>query len=280
MILANVEIPILIVYVLMVVGFIVMVWGIKNLNRDSKARIFMIAGVVLVFGSIIGRVLISPKKTEDKRLVKNSRIILSAKAERAAQYIADRFQENGATVAFLIDEESNNNPDSDNSFVLGELQRRLEEKGANWTDVLTVGEMGTDKKTGEERREDPTDAAIMKKKLDQIYDKADIVVNLVGLPGSISDLKKITFLTKKNTASGKNIMLLMCDIGLPYVEQDMLKKNRVCAIIDYISGEVPDLQKDSVPKDLAETFEMFFYFINGDTLSSFVDENPSYFISK
>ena len=280
MIFANVEIPVLIVYVLMVVGFIVMVWGIKNLNRDSKARIFMIVGIVLVFGSIIGRVLISPKKSEDKRLEKNSRTILSAKAERAAQYISERFQENGATVAFLIDDESNNDSASDNHFVLEELQRRLEEKGATWTDILTVGEMGTDKKTGEERREDPTDAAIMKKKLDQVYDKADIVVNFVGLPSSAADLKKITFLTKKNTATGKNNMLLLCDIGLPYVEQDMLKKSRVCAIIDYISGDVPDLQKDTVPKNLDETFEMFFYFINGDTLSNFIDDNPSYFISK
>ena len=280
MILASIEIPILIVYVLMVVGFIVMVWGIKNLNRDSKARIFMIAGIVLVFGSIIGRVLISPKKSEDKRLERNSRLILSAKAERAAQYISERFQENGATVAFLIDEESNDNSASDNHFVLEELQRRLEEKGATWTDIMTVGEMGTDKKTGEERREDPTDAAIMKKKLDQIYDKVDIVVNLVGLPSSTADLKKITFLTRKNTATGKNNMLLLCDVGLPYVEQDMLKKSRVCAIIDYISGDVLDLQKDTVPKNLDETFEMFFYFINEYTLSNFLDENPSYFITK
>ena len=280
MILASVELPILIVYALMVVGFIVMVWGIKNLNRDSKGRIFMIAGIVLVFGSVIGRALISPEKSEDKRLEKNSRLILSAKAERAADYIVNRFQENGATVAFLIDDESNSNPDSDIHFVLEELQRRLEEKGGSWTEVLTVGLMGTDKKTGEERREDPTDAAIMKKKLDEVYDKVDIVVNFVGLPGSISDLKKITFLTKKNTATGKNNMLLMSDIGLPYVEQDMLKKNRVCAIVDYISGDVPDLQKESVPKDLYETFDMFFFFLDGDTLSNFIDENPSYFISK
>ena len=280
MILASIELPILIVYALMVVGFIVMVWGIKNLNKDSKARIFMIAGIVLVFGSVIGRALISPEKSEDKRLERNSHIILSAKAEKAAEYIADRFQENGATVAFLIDEESNNNSSSNNHFVMEELQRRLEEKGAAWTDVLTVGEMGSDKKTGEERREDPTDAAIMKKKLDQVYDKVDIVVNFVGLPSSVSELKKITFLTRKNTTTGKNNMLLMCDVGLPYVEQDMLKKSRVCAIIDYISGEVPDLQKDTVPKDLYETFEMFYYFINGDTLPNFIDDNPSYFITK
>ena len=280
MILASIELPILIVYALMVVGFIVMVWGIKNLNKDSKARIFMIAGIVLVFGSVIGRALISPEKSEDKRLERNSHIILSAKAEKAAEYIADRFQENGATVAFLIDEESNNDSSSNNRFVMEELQRRLEEKGAAWTDVLTVGEMGSDKKTGEERREDPTDAAIMKKKLDQVYDKVDIVVNFVGLPSSVSELKKITFLTRKNTTTGKNNMLLMCDVGLPYVEQDMLKKSRVCAIIDYISGEVPDLQKDTVPKDLYETFEMFYYFINGDTLPNFIDDNPSYFITK
>ena len=281
MILANIELPVLIVYVLMVVGFFVMVWGIKNLNKNSKARIIMVVGLVTVLGSVVGRALISPKKSEDARFDRNARTMLTAKAERAADYIANRFQENGATVAFLIDEESNNNPDSDNHFVMEELQKRLEEKGANWTEVLVVGEMGTDKKTGESVREDPTDATIMKKKLDQVYDKVDMVVNFVGLPSSTSDLKKITFLTRKNTATGKNNMLLMCDIGLPYVEQDMLKKNRVCAIIEYISGDtVLDLQKETVPKDLYETFEMFYYLINGDTVESFIGDNPSYFVTK
>ena len=280
MILASIEIPVLIVYVLMVVGFIVMVWGIKNLNKNSNARIIMIVGIVLVFGSVIGRVLISPEKSEDARLEKNTRIMLSAKADRAAEYIAERFQENGATVAFLIDEESNSNPESNSHIVMEELQKRLEERGAAWTEILTVGEMGTDKKTGEEKREDPTDASIMKKKLDSVYDKVDIVVNFVGLPNSTSELKKITFLTKKNTATGKNNMLLMCDIGLPYVEQDMLKKSRVCAIIDYIRGDVPDLQQVSVPKELYETFDMFYFLLNGDSLSEFLDENPSYFVTK
>jgi hypothetical protein len=161
-----------------------------------------------------------------------------------------------------------------------ELQKRLEERGAAWTEILTVGEMGTDKKTGEEKREDPTDASIMKKKLDSVYDKVDIVVNFVGLPNSTSELKKITFLTKKNTATGKNNMLLMCDVGLPYVEQDMLKKNRVCAIVDYIRGDVPDLQQVSVPKALYETFDMFYFLLNGDSLAEFLDENPSYFVTK
>jgi hypothetical protein len=281
MILANIELPVLIVYVLMVVGFIVMVWGIKNLSAKPNARFVMIAGVVVVLGSVIGRALISPKKSEDVRLARNARTMLTAKAERAADYIANRFQENGATVAFLIDENSNNDPESDNHFVMEELQKRLEEKGAIWTEILTVGEMGTDKKTGEEVREDPTDAAIMKKKLDQVYDKVDMVVNFVGLPNSVSELKKITFLTRKNTATGKNNMLLMCDVGLPYVEQDMLKKSRVCAIIDYISGDtVLDLQKDTVPKNLDETFDMFYYLINGDTVDSFIGDNPNYFVTK
>lgn len=282
MIFANVELPILAVYIVMVVGFIVMVWGIKNQNTKSNARIVMFVGVAMVIGGVVGRFCVSPEKSEDARLAKNARIFQCAKAERAASYIAERFQENGATVAFLIDETSNNDSTSDNYRVMEEIQKRLEEKGATWTEVLTVGEMGTDKKTGEERMEDPTDAAIMKKKLDQVYDKVDIVVNFVGLPSSVSDLKKITFLTKKNTSTGKNNMLLMCDIGLPYVEQDMLKKSRVCAIIDYISdaGSTFDMQKNSAPKDLSEAFDLFYFFINGDTLSEYIGENPNYFITK
>ena len=282
MILANVELPVLAVYIVMAVGFIVMVWGIKNLNTKSSARIVMIAGAALVVGGVVGRFFVSAEKSEDARLAKNARIFQMAKAEKAAAYIVERFQEDGATVAFLIDEASNNDESSDNHFVMEELQKRLEEKGASWSEVITVGEMGVDKKTGEERLEDPTDAAIMKKKLDPLFDKVDIVVNFAGLPSSLSELKKITFLTKKNTATGKNNMLLMTDTGLPYVEQDMLKKSRVCAIIDYVrdGGSVFDLQKNSAPKDLSEAFDLSFYFINADTLDEYIAENPNYFVTK
>ena len=282
MILANVELPVLAVYIVMAVGFIVMVWGIKNQNTKSNARIIMFLGAAMVVGGVVGRFLVSPEKSEDARVEKNARIFHMAKAEKAASYIADRFRENGGTVAFLIDEASNNDSESDTRFVMEELQKRLEEKGVSWSEVLTVGEMGVDKKTGEERLEDPTDAAIMKKKLDQVYDKVDIVVNFVGLPNSVSELKKITFLTKKNTSTGKNNMLLMNDVGLPYVEQDMLKKSRVCAIIDYIrdDGTTFDMQKNSAPKDLSEAFDLHYFFINADTLSDYIEANPNYFITK
>ena len=281
MIFANIELPILAVYIVMAVGFIVMVWGAKNLNKKSNARIIMIVGVVMVLGGVGGRFCVSAEKSEDARLDKNAHIFLTAKADMAANYIADRFSD-GGTVAFLIDDESYNDSTSDTRFVLDELQKRLGDKGVTLDEVLIVGEMGVDKKTGEERREDPTDATIMKKKLDQVYDKVDIVVNFVGLPGSAADLKKITFLTKKNTATGKNNMLLMTDTGLPYVEQDMLKKSRVCAIIDYISsaGSEFDMQKNSAPKDLYDAFGLFYFFINADTLDSYLAENPNYFVAK
>lgn len=281
MILASLELSVWIVYAVMIVGFIIMVWGIKNLNKQSNARIFMIVGVVMVLGGVVGRALVSPKKSEDERFNRNSQLILCAKAEKAAQYIVDRFQENGATVAFLIDETSNNTIESDNHFVLEELQRRIEEKGGSCLDVLIVGETGVDKKTGEEKIEDPLDATIMKKKLNQVYDKADIVVNFVGLPNSVSELKNFTFLTKKNAATGKNNMLLMTDNGLPYVEQEMLTKGRVCAIIEYVrDGNVPNLQKESMSKNLNETFDKFFFLINEDTLSEFLGDNPNFFVTK
>lgn len=281
MILASMEISVLITYALMVVGFFVMVWGIKNLNKKSIARIVMIVGFVLVLGGVVGRSLVSPNKSEDERLTLNSHLILDAKAEKVANYIVERFQENGATVAFLIDETSYSSNTSDNYYVLESLKRRLEEKGATCGDVLIVGEKGIDKKTGEEKIEDPVDATIMKKKLDPYFDQVDIVVNFVGLPESVSDIKKITFLVKKNTATGRNNMILLSDIGLPYVEQDMLKKSRVCAIIDYFRGEtLPDLKKSNVSKDLSETFDMFYFFINEESLSEFLEERPKYFVSK
>lgn len=281
MILADIEPTVLAVYIAMAVGFIVMVWGIKNQNTKSSARIIMILGAVIVFGCVIGSFFVSGAKSEDARLAKNSRVFLMAKAEKAASYIADRFPEEGSA-AFLIDDESYSNSESDSYIVLQELQTRLSEKGVSCGEVLIVGETGVDKKTGEEKREEPTDASIMKKKLDTVYDKVHIVVNFVGLPGSISDLKKITFLTKKNTATKKNNMLLMTDNGLPYVEQDMLKSGRVCAIIDYVSaaGDAFDMQKSTAPKDLSEAFDMFYYFVNPDTIESYISDNPNYFITK
>lgn len=285
MILANIELPVLIVYIVMAVGFIVMVWGIKNMNKKSIARIFVIVGAVVVFGAFAASFKVSGAKSEDARLMRNAQTFLSAKAEKVATYVTDRFPD-GAAVAFLIDEESNNNSESDNAFVLKELQKRLEEKGATCEDVLIVGETKevVDKKTGESSTvtEDPTDAAAMKKALDQVYDKVDIVVNFVGLPSSLADIRKINFLTRKNTATGKNNMIVLNDLGLPYVEQDMLKKGRVCAIIDDVSerGANFDMQKDSAPKDLYEAFDYVYFFLNPDTLSDYVEANPNYFITK
>ena len=285
MILANIELPVLIVYIVMAVGFIVMVWGIKNMNKKSIARILVIVGAVVVFGAFAASFKVSGAKSEDARLVRNAQTFLSAKAEKVATYVTDRFPD-GATVAFLIDEESNNNSDSDNAFVLKELQKRLEEKGATCEEVLIVGETKevTDKKTGETSTvtEDPTDAAAMKKALDQVYDKVDMVVNFVGLPSSLADIRKINFLTRKNTATGKNNMIVLNDMGLPYVEQDMLKKGRVCAIIDDVSerGANFDMQKDNAPKDLYEAFDYVYFFLNPDTLSEYIEANPNYFITK
>ena len=285
MILANIELPVLIVYIVMAVGFIVMVWGIKNLNTKSIGRLVMILGAVVVFGAFAASFFVSGAKSEDKRLDRNARTFLIAKAEKAATYIADRFPEEGSA-AFLIDEESYNNSDCDTHFVLDEVQKRLADKGISCGDVLVVGESKevVDKKTGETNTviEDPTDATIMKKTLDQVYDKVDIVVNFVGLPSSVADLKKITFLTRKNTSTGKNNMILMCDNGLPYVEQDMLKASRVSAIVDYVSssGESFDMQKDSAPKDLSDAFDLMYFFVNADTLGDYISENPNYFITK
>lgn len=285
MILANIELPVLIVYIVMAVGFIVMVWGIKNLNTKSSGRLVMILGAVVVFGAFAASFFVSGEKSEDKRLDRNAHTFLMAKAEKAAAYIADRFPEEGSA-AFLIDEESYNNSSSDVHFVLDEIQKRLSEKGVSCGDVLIVGEAKevVDKKTGETNTviEDPTEATIMKKKLDQVYDKVDIVVNFVGLPSSVADLKKITFLTRKNTATKKNNMILMCDNGLPYVEQDMLKTSRVCAIVDCVSsaGQDFDMQKDSAPKDLSDAFDLMYFFVNADTLGEYTSENPNYFITK
>ena len=136
MILANIELPVLIVYIVMAVGFIVMVWGIKNINTKSIGRLIMILGALLVFGAFAASFFVSGTKSEDKRLDRNARTFLIAKAEKAATYIADRFPEEGSA-AFLIDETSYNDSASDIHFVLDELQKRLSEKGVSCGDLQT-----------------------------------------------------------------------------------------------------------------------------------------------
>ena len=285
MILADMELPVLIVYAMMAVGFIVMVWGIKNMNKKSIARIIMIVGVLIFFGAFAASFMVSGAKSEDSRVQKNANTFISAEAEKIASYVANRFPENG-TVAFLIDETAYNDMNSDSRRLFDNLRKRLEGKGVSCGEVLLVG--GTkeviDKKTGEETTvdESPTDPAVMKKALDQVNDQVDVVVNFVGLPNSLADLKKLTFLTRKNTATGKNNMILIGDFGLPYVEPAMLKSGRVCAVIDSVSdeGENFNIRKDTAPKDLSKAFDYMFYFINEHTYAEFIERNPSYFITK
>ena len=281
MIFAEIEPTVLAVYIAMAVGFIVMVSGIKNLNKKSNARIIMAIGAIIVFGAVGASFFVSGGKSESARLEKNIRVFRLAKAEKAASYIFERFSQD-CVVAFLIDMETSKSPDSVDAIVLSELQNRLKEKGVTCGEVLVVGETAVDKKTGEETREDPLDAGIMKKKLDQVYDNADIVVNFVGLPSSTADLKTISFLTKKNTSTGKNNMLLMNENGLPYVEQDMLKSGRVCAIIDHMSEARAafNMQKDVAPKDLNEAFNLFFCLVCPETLESFIANDENYFITE
>lgn len=218
-----------------------------------------------------------------QKLADNVKAFRSAKVEKAVSYISERFP-NG-TVAFMIEEAFYNDPDSENYLLLQEMQKRLNEKGISCDDVLIVGKKGIDSKTGEDKIEDPLDASIMKKQLQMLVDKVDIVVNFAGLPKSVADLRKITFLVRKNTGTGKNNMLLMCDSGLAYVDPNMIRNGRVCAIIDYISPKGLaaqfDIAKDTAPNDPADAFDYLYYFIKADTLDSFIaDGNKDFFLQK
>ena len=284
MILASIELPVLIVYIVMAIGFIGLIWGAKNQNTKPNARIVMFASVAVVIGAVAASFMVGGAKSEDARLMRNVKQFQTAKAEKVASYIADRFS--GGAVAFLIDESSLGVPANEygNSFVLEELQKRLSEKGISVGDTLVVGKSKeVVDKSGQASTvvEDPTNAKIMKTNLDTVYDKVDIVINFVGLPDSLSDLRTITFLTRKNTATGKNNMLLLSDLGLPYVEQDMIKSGRVSAIIEYLNDEGAefDMQKDDAPKDLDEAFDYQYFLLDKDTFSQFIEENEKYFIT-
>ena len=284
MILASVELPVLIVYVVMAIGFITLIWGVKNLNTKASARIVMIVGAVVVLGAVGFSFTVSGAKSEDARMMNNAKTFQMAKAEKAASYIADRFP--GGSAAFLISESASQVPTDElsDSFVLEEIQKRLSEKGVEVGDVLIVGrsKQVVDKSGNESTVvEDPTNAKIMKSTLETVYDKVDIVVNFVGLPSSLSELRTITFLTRKNTATGKNNMLLLSDIGLPYADQELIRNGRLAVIMN-ILGEPPvefDMHKDTAPKDLDHAFGYQFFFLDQDSLSEFADQNPRYFVS-
>ena len=239
----------------------------------------------MVIGSVAASFFVSGTKSEDARLQRNVKQFQTAKAEKVASYIADRFP--GGTAAFLIDESSMQVPVSQymNSFVLEEIQKRLAEKGVSVGETLIVGQSKqVVDKNGVESTviEEPTNAKIMKTSLDTVYDKVDMVVNFVGLPDSVSDLRTLTFLTRKNTATGKNNMMLLSDLGLPYVDQDMIKSGRVCAILDHLSEEGAefDMQKDNAPKDLDEAFSYQYFFLDQNSLATFNEENEKYFVTK
>ena len=45
-------------------------------------------------------------------------------------------------------------------------------------------------------------------------------------------------------------------------------------------GMAFDMRKDKAPKDLAEAFDLMYFFINPATLGSFISDNPNYFVTK
>ena len=196
---------------------------------------------------------------------------LAAKAKKAADFIRERYTENPA-VAFLISEESYNNADSDDRFVLEEMRKRLNRKGISCDKVITL-------KMSES--EGGISSAKLNKVLGEVKDNVNILVNFIGLPESTSGIASVNFLKETGASAGRNDMLLMCDIGLPFVRQSMIKNNHISAIIEYLSAEGNnfDVMNDKPPKDLDKAFDYFYFFVNANTLADFnAKENDLYFI--
>ena len=286
MLLAKIEILDIVTYVVIFAGFIAMIWGVKNLNKTSSGRIVMIAGaVVLLAGTIFASIRsISDNTVENVNKVKN--VFLTAKAAKAAEFIKQRFPEN-PTVAFLISEESYNKADSDDRIVLDELQKRLGEAGIACDKVITIKtaeEEGDGAKKAKDK--DPAEAYAkeLNKALGEVKDKVNILVNFIGLPESSSAIASVNFLKETRASAGKNDMLLLTDVGLPYVKQSMVENNHVCAIIEYTSSEEAsnfNVMNDSAPKDLDKAFDINYFFVNADTLADFNSkENDQYFVTK
>lgn len=274
-------------YVIMFGGLVAVIWGIRNLNKTANGRLVMIIGAVILFGGVAFHIVYT-WPTKDKTLDRNEKKEVAfrmAKAEKAARYIADRFP--GGRVAFLIDETSAANPESEPRFVLDELKRLLGEKGLTCEEEIKIKVAEEDGDSARKSRSsaDPEEAfgKTLNSTLDKIKDKdkLDIVVNFIGMPKSIKGFEAVKFLQGTSSAGKKN-MLLMNDVGLDYVKQSMIESGRFSAIIEYTTNEGQnfDFANDKVPKDPEKAFGLKYFFINSETLSDFNSmENDTYFVN-
>jgi len=274
-------------YVIMFAGLVAVIWGIKNLNKTANGRLVTIIGAVVLFGGVAFNIVYS-WPTKEKTLGRNEKkeaAFRIAKAEKAAQYIADRFPE--GRVVFLIDEASSQNQESEACFVLEEMKKRLSEKGLTYDEEIKikVAEEDGDAAKKNKSSADPEEAfgKMLNNVLDKIKDKdkIDIVVNFVGMPKSTGGFKEIKFL-QGSSSTGKKNMLLMNDVGLDFVKQSMIESGRVSAIIDYTTSEGQnfDFEKDKVPKDVDKAFSIKYFFVNADSLAEFNSlENDTYFVN-
>lgn len=218
------------------------------------------------------------------KLEENVKVFRSAKADKAASYIAERFPE--GKVAFLIEDVFYNDPDSEYRILLDAIRRRLAENGIDCDTVLTIKTSENEIGAGNKSR-DPESvfvANLNKALLDVVRDNVDIVVNFVGLPKSVRGVQDVRSLRGASSA-GKNNMLLMSDAGLAYVRPSMIESGRVSAIVDYVNSNGPasqfDITKDTAPKDPDEAFDYLYFFLKADTLDAFIaDGNEDYFVQK
>ena len=278
----------IITYVIMFAGLLAVIWGIRNLNKTANGRVVMIIGAVVLFGGVIFNIIYT-WPTKDKTLDRNEKkeaAFRMAKAEIAARYIAERFPD--GRVAFLIDETSAANPESESSIVLAELKRLLGEKGLTCEEEIKikVAEEDGDSAKKPKSSADPEEAfgKTLNSVLDKIKDKdkLDIVVNFIGMPKSQKGFDSVKFI-QAASSTGKKNMLLMNDVGLDFVKQSMIENGRVSAIIEYTTeeGKNFNFEKDNVPKDPEKAFNLKYFFIKSDTLPDFNSmENDTYFINK
>ena len=283
MLFARVEILDILAYVLMFAGLVAVIWGVKNLNKTSNGRIVMIAGAVVLFGGAIYACIRGMADNTVENVTKVKTVFLTAKAAKAADFIRER--ENPA-IAFLISEEAYNNAESDDRIVFEELKKRLEEAGISCDKVITLKMSEDEGETSSKKNaKDPAEA--YKDKLNtalkEVKDNVNILVNFIGLPESSGAVAGVNFIKETRASAGKNDMLLMCDVGLPYVKQSMIENNHICAIIEYTSAEGSNfnVMSDKAPKDLNVAFDYNYFFVKGDTLADFNSkENDAYFVTK
>lgn len=275
MILFAMEMGAMIAYAIMGIGVVGMIWAAAASKKNESMKLFIYIFLAVVIGALLVKTFfINENDSQDARLYDNARIMQMARVNKVADYIVQKWP-NGK-VSFLVNEiqmQEQSEGDYLDKFAVTELKRILTEKGMECTDdLIMVGKLVKD-----DVYENPTDTAVLTKALKSQIDKVNVVVNFVGLPEAKGEADKLPYLIKKNT-NNMNNMIVMSDVGLPYVNQKLFETARVVYVVSDTSEDLAfDFRMQKLPSDSQEVFDMFYAFLDTTGYATYRSKNSGLF---